>query len=67
MTSIYITTSRETGSIVAEVENEKLQELTDCIMELGYGFGDTIEVDYDMNDPHNDVWGLIDAIYEMAA
>lgn len=66
MTYIYITTSRECGGIVPEVNGEKCYELTECMIELGYGFGESLEVDYDMEDPHNDVWGLIDAILEAA-
>lgn len=63
MTNIYITS--ECGTLVAEVNGEKCYELTDCIYDKGYGFTDSFKVNYDMNDPHNDVWGLIDEIYNM--
>ena len=65
MTSIYITS--ESGQLVAEVNGEKAYELCDAINDLDLGFGDSVEVEFDMDDPHNDVWGLIDALYEQAA
>lgn len=64
MTSIYITS--ESGYLVAEVNGEKMYELHDAIYDLGLGFGDSVEVDYEL-DEHNDVWGLIDELYEQAA
>ena len=64
MTSIYITS--EGGYLVAEVNGEKMHELHDAIHDLGLGFGDSVEVDYEP-DGHNDVWGLIDEHYEQAA
>lgn len=65
MTSVYITS--ESGQLVAEVNGEKAYELCDAIHDLDLGFGDSVEVEFDMDDPHNDVWGLIDALYEQAA
>lgn len=62
MTSIYITT--KSGKLVAEVNGTVAYELCDCINDLGLGFGDTIEVDFDLDEDGNDIWGLIDAIYE---
>ena len=64
-TKIYITS--ESGMLVAEVNGEKMYELYDAIYELGMGFGDSVEVEFDMGDERNDVWGLIDALYEQAA
>jgi hypothetical protein len=60
MTEIHITS--ENGNLVAEVNGEKTYELEDAIHDLGLGFGETLEIGYDM-DNENDVWGLIDAIY----
>lgn len=62
MTEIYITS--EGGGLVAEVNGAKCYELADCIYDVGWGFGESYDVEYDMDDPHNDVWGLMDAIYE---
>ena len=61
MTNIYITSIG--GELVAEVNGEKRYELTDCIYDMGWGFGESHEIDFDM-DEQNDVWALIDAIYE---
>ena len=61
MTSIYITSTN--GVLVAEVNGVKRHELTDCIYDMGWGFGECHEIDFDM-DEQNDVWALIDAIYE---
>lgn len=58
MTSIYITTSN--GIMVAEVNGEKRYELADTISTFGLGFGESYEVDYDLDDEYNDIWGLID-------
>lgn len=61
MTNIHITSI--SGELVAEVNGEKRYELTDCIYDMGWGFGESHEIDFDM-DEQNDVWALIDAIYE---
>ena len=61
MTEIYITS--EGGNLVAEVNDVKCYELYDVIHNLGFCFGDTLTVDYEL-DEHNDIWGLVDAIYE---
>lgn len=61
MTSVYITSV--SGTLVAEVNGVKRYELTDCIYDMGWGFGESHEIDFDM-DEQNDVWGLVDAIYE---
>ena len=61
MTSIYITS--EGGQLVAEVNGTKAYELCDAIADLGFGFGESYEVEFDMNDDGNDVWGLIDELY----
>jgi len=61
MTSIYITSAG--GTLVAEVNGVKRYELTDCIYDMGWGFGECHEIDFDM-DEQNDVWALVDAIYE---
>ena len=64
MTSIYITS--ESGQLVAEVNGEKAYELCDAIYDLGLGFGESVEVELD-EDEANDVWAVIDALYEQAA
>lgn len=61
MTSIYITT--KSGQLVAEVNGTVAYELCDCINDLGLGFGDSFETEYDMGEDGNDIWGLIDEIY----
>ena len=61
MTNIYITSKG--GQLVAEVNDVKTYELSDCIADLGFGFGDSFSVEYDMDDEGSDVWGLIDEIY----
>ena len=61
MTSIHITSAN--GTLVAEVNGVRCHELTDCIYDMGWGFGESHEIDFDM-DEQNDVWALIDAIYE---
>lgn len=61
MTSIHITSV--SGTLVAEVNGVKRHELIDCIYDMGWGFGESHEIDFDM-DEQNDVWALIDAIYE---
>lgn len=64
-TTIHITS--QSGQLVAEVNGVKAYELTDCVYDMGWGFGETHEVDFDLDDNDNDVWGLIDAIYESKA
>lgn len=61
-TTIYITS--QSGQLVAEVNGDKAYELTDCIYDMGWAFGETHEIDFDLYDIGNDVWGLIDAIYD---
>lgn len=61
MTEIHITSVG--GGLVAEINGERRYELTDCVYEMGWGFGECHEVDFDM-DEDNDVWALIDAIYK---
>ena len=61
MTSIYVTSTN--GVLVAEVNGVRRDELTDCIYDMGWGFGECHEIDFDM-DEQNDVWALVDAIYE---
>ena len=61
MTNVYITS--ESGQLVAEVNGVKAYELCDCIVDLGFGFGDSFAVEYDIDDDGNDVWGLVDEIY----
>lgn len=61
MTNIYITSI--CGELVAEVNGAKCYELSDCIHDAGWGFGESHDIEFDMDDPHNDIWGLIDAIY----
>ena len=61
MTNVYITS--ESGQLIAEVDGVKTYELCDCIVDLGFGFGDSFAVEYDMGAEGNDVWGLIDEIY----
>ena len=48
---------------MAEVNGTKAYELCDAIADLGFGFGESYEVEFDMNDDGNDVWGLIDELY----
>ena len=62
MTNIYITS--ESGHLVAEVNGEKRYELEDAIYELGMGFGDSIELDIDADDEANDIWAVVDELYE---
>lgn len=64
MTNIYITS--EGGNLVAEVNGEKRYELEDAIHDMGLGFGESMEVEFDMSDPYSDIWGLVDAMYEQA-
>jgi hypothetical protein len=61
MTEIYVTSV--SGQLVAEINGKRYYELTDCIYDMGWSFGETHEVDFDMTDDE-DVWALIDAIYE---
>lgn len=61
MTEIHITSV--SGELVAEVNGEKRYELTDCIRRMGWGFGESHEIEFDMTED-DDVWALIDAVYE---
>jgi len=61
MTEIYITSV--SGQLVAEINGEKRYELTDCIYHMGWGFGESHEIDFDLTED-DDIWALIDAIYE---
>ena len=61
-TSIHITTV--SGQLVAEVNGELTYELCDAISDLGLGFGDTLEIEYDLDEYGNEIWGLIDELYE---
>lgn len=63
MAKVFVTSRR--GTLVAEVDGVRRDELTDCLYELGIGYGETLEVDYDMTDYGSDIYGLIDAIYEL--
>lgn len=67
MTEIHITSV--SGELVAEINGKRYYELTDCIYDMGWGFGETHEIDFTLEDfdedeRGNDIWGLIDAIYE---
>lgn len=61
-TTVHVTS--QSGQLLAEVNGVKTYELTDCIYDMGWGFGETHEIDFDLEDNDNDVWGLIDAIYD---
>lgn len=61
MTEIHITSVN--GDLMAEVNGEKCYELYECIHDMGWGFGENHEIDFDLTE-NDDVWALIDAIYE---
>lgn len=63
MAKVYVTSTN--GTLVGEVDGTRHDELTECIRDLGLGFGETVEVDYDLDKDGNDVWGLVDAMCAM--
>lgn len=68
MVNIYITSVN--GQLVAEVNGVKYYELCDVIQDLGFSFGETIEITVDgdtelAEDEQVDVWMLTDMLYAM--
>lgn len=49
------------GTLVAEMDNNIVWEMVDVIYDCGFGFGESFEVEVEDGD---DVWSLIDKIYE---
>lgn len=63
MTNIFITSKN--GQLVAEVNGKPAYELCDVIRDIGAGFGDSIDLDWDMDEDGNDINALIDLLYEI--